>query len=117
MLYSEEKIDNKQHFLHLLVLVYVPSVTMVVSYSLLYYQLEKMTVACKISTGIAYRSRFQNQKCEKCIKITAIVVILLYVLVQTTGIVFIYYGWITLDLFGTESGAGLAFIFLALNAN
>jgi hypothetical protein len=80
MLKSEVKKGNKQDFLHLLVLVYVPSIAMVGTYSLLYYQLEKMTVGSKISTGISYRSRFQNKKCEKCIKIFAVAIVILYVM-------------------------------------
>ena len=71
--------------------IYIPSTVMVLSYGLLYYQLEKMMVGSKVSVGVTYRNRYRLNKCEGCLKIFMIILVVAFVLTEVAIMTSLYF--------------------------
>lgn len=78
-------------------LEYVPTILMVFTYAILYYQLEKMMIGSRLRTGVSYRSRFTGQKCEYALKLITLVFLILFVITQFLVVSLVYFDKMTMS--------------------
>ena len=80
---------------------YMPTIFMVLLYTLLYYQLEMLMTMSRISSGQVFRTRLQDRKLGKVLKIVTFTIVGIFMALQLLMIALTLIAQLSLEVFFT----------------